>query len=76
MEVAYDDLTKIFALVSDMRETLTCISCGLENSKGINVHSVLEVYGELLNQVEIRLEDVIHRMELEEKQELIVGIVK
>lgn len=77
MEKIFDKITNVFEKVTDMKKTLEICSYGLETAGEIKAISVVELYRDLLDDVENQLMEIIEQMEKENStEETITGIVE
>ena len=72
MKKIFDEITNV-----DMKKTLEICSYGLETAGEIKAISVVELYRDLLDDVENQLMEIIEQMEKENStEETITGIVE
>ena len=77
MKKIFDEITNVFEKVTDMKKTLEICSYGLETAGEIKAISVVELYRDLLDDVENQLMEIIEQMEKENSpEETITGIVE
>lgn len=77
MEETYDKIISVFERVADMKKTLEICSYGLETAGEIKAISVVELYRDLLDDVENQLMEIIEQMEKENyAEETIIGVVE
>ncbi len=77
MDKVHDKITNVFEKVTDMKKTLEICSYGLETAGEIKAISVVELYRDLLDDVENQLMEIIEQMEKENyAEETIIGVVE
>lgn len=77
MDEICDKVTSVLKRVADMKKTLEICSYGLETAGEIKAISVVELYRDLLDDVENQLMEVIEQMEADDSSgKTIIGVVE
>lgn len=72
-----DKVTSVLKRVADMKKILEICSYGLETAGEMQAISIIELYRELLDDVENKLSEIIEEMEKDDSsKETIIGIVE
>lgn len=77
MEKIFDKIINVFEKVTDMKKALEICSYGLETAGETKAISIVELYRDLLDDVENQLMEIIEQMEKENfAEEPIIGVVE
>lgn len=77
MNEIYSKIINVFEKVTDMKKTLEICSYGLETAGEVKAISIVELYRDLLDNVENQLMEIIEQMEKENStEETIIGVVE
>lgn len=77
MEKIFDKIINVFEKVTDMKKALEICSYGLETAGETKAISIVELYRDLLDDVENQLMEIIEQMEKENfAEETIIGVVE
>lgn len=77
MNEIYSKIINVFEKVTDMKKTLEICSYGLETAGETKAISIVELYRDLLDNVENQLMEIIEQMEKENStEETIIGVVE